>query len=235
MGRNAVLEALQAGLPVKTAYVAEGSERDDRLRDILTHAVTHSVPLLQATRTELDRLTGGAVHQGVALLLPTYEYADIEDVLEEALAQDGIIIACDQITDPHNLGAIIRSAAAFRAVGVVIPSRRSAKMTAAAWKASAGMAARVPVAQVVNLNRALSQCGEAGCTIVGLAGQAETTIDEVRQDGPLVLVIGSEGSGLSRLVKEHCDTLARIEIASTVESLNASVATAIALYELSRI
>ena len=234
VGRNPVLEALRAGLPVKTAYIGEGAERDDRLREILKYAAAHSIPMLQATRAELDRMTGGAVHQSVALLLPNYEYADVLDVLDDALDHDGIVVACDQITDPHNLGAIIRSAAAFGAAGVVIPSRRSAKMTAAAWKASAGTAARLPVAQVVNLNRALEQFTDAGFTIVGLAGEGDSLIGQDRPTGPLVLVVGSEGEGLARLVKDHCDSLVRIPIATEVESLNASVAAAIALYELTR-
>ncbi|MCL2735710.1 MAG: 23S rRNA (guanosine(2251)-2'-O)-methyltransferase RlmB [Propionibacteriaceae bacterium] len=234
VGRNAVLEALHAGLPVKSAYIAEGAERDDRLREILKYAAVHSVPMLQATKTELDRLTGGAIHQSVALALPSYEYADVTDVLEDALDHNGIVVACDQLTDPHNLGAIIRSAAAFGASGVVIPSRRSAKMTAAAWKSSAGAAARLPVSQVVNLNRALEQFQDAGFTILGLAGEGESLIGEVRPDSPVVLVVGSEGSGLSRLVMEHCDALVRIPIGGAVESLNASVATSIALYELTR-
>jgi len=234
VGRNAVLEALMAGLPVKTAYIAQGGERDDRLREILKYTAVHSIPMLQVTKPELDRLTGGAVHQSVALQLPSYEYADVLDVLDRAQAHDGIVVACDQITDPHNLGAIIRSAAAFGAYGVVIPNRRSAKMTAAAWKASAGAAARLPVAQVVNLNRALEQFTDAGFTIIGLAGQGDTLISDVRPDGPVVLVVGSESDGLSRLVKEHCDELVRISIAAEVESLNASVAAAIGLYELTR-
>jgi len=234
VGRNPVLEALMAGLPVKAAYIAQGGERDDRLREILKYAATHSIPMLQVTKSELDRLTGGAVHQSVALQLPSYEYADVLDVLDRALENDGIVVACDQITDPHNLGAIIRSAAAFGAYGVVIPNRRSAKMTAAAWKASAGAAARLPVAQVVNLNRALEQFTDAGFTIIGLAGQGDTLISQVDHDGPVVLVVGSESDGLSRLVKEHCDELVRIPIAAEVESLNASVAAALALYELTR-
>ncbi|MDR2929645.1 MAG: 23S rRNA (guanosine(2251)-2'-O)-methyltransferase RlmB [Propionibacteriaceae bacterium] len=233
VGRNPVLEALLAGVPVKTAYIGEGADRDDRLREILRFAATHSIPMLQATRSELDRLTGGAVHQSVALLLPGYEYAELTDVIEAA--QDGgIVVACDHITDPHNLGAIIRSAAAFGAAGVVIPNRRSAKMTAAAWKASAGAAARLPVVQVVNLNQALEQFSRDGFTILGLAGEAGELIDQVHPDQPVVLVVGSEGEGLSRLVREHCDTLIRIPIAGEVESLNASVATSIGLYELTR-
>ena len=148
IGRNPVLEALLAGLPIRRAYVADGVERDDRLRDILKYAADNGVPLLQATRTELDRLTGGGVHQGVALQLPPYEYAEADDVLADALdGPAGLVVALDGITDPRNLGAIIRSVAAFGGQGVIIPERRSAQVTAAAWKTSAGAAARVPVAK----------------------------------------------------------------------------------------
>ena len=237
IGRNPVLEALQAGLPIRRAYVADGVERDSRLRDILAYAADHGIPLLQATRQELDRLTGGGVHQGVALQLPSYEYADAEDVLADALdaPTPAIVVACDSITDPRNLGAIIRSAAAFGAHGVIIPERRSAEVTAAVWKTSAGAAARVPVAQVTNLNRTLKQYADAGFTVVGLAGEAETDIAGFPGiDGPVLLVVGSEGDGLSRLVRENCDVLVTIPITSAVESLNASVATSIALYEVSR-
>lgn len=237
IGRNPVLEALQAGLPIRRAYVADGVERDDRLRDILTFAAEHGIPLLQATRTELDRLTGGGVHQGVALQLPAFEYADAEDVLADALdaTTPGLVVACDSVTDPRNLGAIIRSAAAFGAHGVIIPERRSAQMTAAAWKTSAGAAARVPVARVTNLNRTLKTYADAGFTVVGLAGEAETDIAGFPGiDGPVLLVVGSEGDGLARLVRENCDVLVTIPIHSEVESLNASVAAAIALYEVSR-
>ncbi len=237
IGRNPVLEALQAGLPVRRAFVAEGVERDDRLRDILKFAAEHGIPLLQASRPELDRLTGGGVHQGVALQLPAFEYADADDLLSEALHADraGLVIALDSITDPRNLGAIVRSAAAFGAQGVIIPERRSAQMTAAAWKTSAGAAARVPVARVTNLNRTLKAYAEAGFLVIGLAGDAETDIGAVPGvDGPVLLVVGSEGEGLARLVRQNCDILARIPITSAVESLNASVAAAIAVYEISR-
>ena len=237
IGRNAVLEALQAGLPVRRAYIAEGSERDARMRDILAYAADHGIPLLAASRTELDRLTGGGVHQGVAVQLPAFEYADLEDVLEDALHADpaGLVVACDSITDPRNLGAIIRSAAAFGAQGVVIPERRSAQLTAAAWKTSAGAAARVPVARVTNLNRVLKQFAQAGFAVVGLAGEAETDIAGFPGiDGPVLLVVGSEGEGLARLVRDNCDVLVTIPIGSDVESLNASVVVGIALYEVSR-
>jgi len=235
VGRNPVYEALVAGMPVKQGYVAEGAERDDRLRDIFRFAAEHSLPLLQVTRGELDRVTGGLVHQGVAIQLPAYEYADAEDLLADAAQEDGIVVFCDGITDPRNLGAIIRSAAAFGAQGVVIPARRSASMTAAAWKTSAGAAARVPVAMVTNLNRALEQASRMGFTVVGLAGEASLPLSGIPGvDGPLLVVIGSEGEGLARLVREHCDVLVSIPIASEIESLNASVAAAVALYEISQ-
>ncbi len=237
IGRNPVLEAMQAGLPIKRAYVADGVERDDRLRDVLKFAAENGIPLLQATRSELDRLTGGGVHQGVAVQLPAFEYADAEDVLADALDAEAapVVVACDSITDPRNLGAIIRSAGAFGAHGVIIPERRSAQMTAAAWKTSAGAAARVPVAQVTNLNRTLKTYADAGFTVVGLDGNSEVDIAGFPGiDGPVLLVIGSEGEGLARLVRENCDVLVSIPISSDVESLNASVAAAIALYEVAR-
>lgn len=238
IGRNPVLEALHAGLPVRTAYVAEGAEHDSRLREILSFAAEHGLPLLQITRGELDRLTGGAVHQGVALRMPEYEYADPDDLIAAGVEapHGGLVVALDKVTDPRNLGAIIRSAAAFGAQGVLIPSRRSASMTAAAWKTSAGAAARIPVAMTANLNQALGRFARAGWTIVGLAGEADADIAATPGlDGPLVLVVGSEGDGLARLTRQTCDALASIPISSEVESLNASVAASIALYEVSRV
>ena len=237
IGRNPVLEALQAGLPVRRAYVAEGVERDDRLRDILRHAADHGIALLQATRGELDRLTNGAAHQGVALQLPAYEYLHPDDLLAQALdsPDPALVVACDSITDPRNLGAIIRSAAAFGAAGVIIPERRSAQVTAAAWKTSAGAAARVPVARATNLNRTLRQYADAGFVVAGLAGESDLDVAGIPGvDGPVLLVVGSEGEGLARLVRENCDVLVSIPISSSVESLNASVAASIALYEVIR-
>ena len=231
-GRNPVLEALQAEVPAKAVYVAEGAERDTRLRDILSAATNQGTPLLETTRAELDRLTGGAVHQGIALQLIDYEYAHPDDLLDQALASDGIVVALDQVTDPRNLGAVIRSAAAFGATGVIIPQRRSAQLTATAWKASAGTAARLPVARATNLTRTLTAFADAGFAILGLAGEGATPLGEVAADGPIVLVVGSEGAGLSRLVRETCTGTVTIPIAADVESLNASVAAGIALYEL---
>jgi 23S rRNA (guanosine2251-2'-O)-methyltransferase len=236
-GRNAVLEAMTADIPTKTTYVAEGAERDDRLRDILKLAADRGLALLEVTRPELDRLTGGAVHQGVALQLPAYAYAHPDDLLAAALDADtpALIVALDGVTDPRNLGAIVRSAAAFGAHGVLIPERRAAGMTAAAWKTSAGAAARIPIARATNLNRTLRSYADAGLTLVGLDGRADTAIADIREvSGPLVLVVGSEDTGLSRLVREACDTVAAIPISRGVESLNAGVAAGIALYEIGR-
>ena len=237
VGRNAVLEAMDVAMPIRTAYVAEGAERDDRLRDIFKLAADRGTPLLEVTRAELDRLTGGALHQGVALQLPAFDYAHPDDLLATALDSAGepLIVALDSVTDPRNLGAIVRSATAFGADGVLIPERRSAGMTAAAWKTSAGAAAHIPIARATNLNRSLRAYARAGLTLVGLDGRAALRISEVPAiSGPVVLVVGSEGDGLSRLVREACDVLASIPISTNVESLNAGVAAGIALYEISR-
>ena len=237
VGRNAVLEAMDVAMPIRTAYVAEGAERDDRLRDIFKLAADRGTPILEVTRAELDRLTGGALHQGVALQLPAFDYAHPDDLLATALDSVGepLIVALDSITDPRNLGAIVRSATAFGAHGVLIPERRSAGMTAAAWKTSAGAAAHIRIARATNLNRSLRAYAKAGLTLVGLDGRAALRISEVPAiSGPVVLVVGSEGDGLSRLVREACDVLASIPISTSVESLNAGVAAGIALYEISR-
>jgi 23S rRNA (guanosine2251-2'-O)-methyltransferase len=237
VGRNAVLEAVEAEIPIRAAYVAEGAERDDRLRDILKLAATRGTALLEVTRGELDRLTGGALHQGVALQLPAFAYAHPDDLLASALDSDHepLIVALDSITDPRNLGAIVRSAAAFGAHGVLIPERRSAGMTAAAWKTSAGAAAHIPIARATNLNRSLRTYADAGLTLIGLDGSSTTSLHDVPDvSGPVVLLVGSEGDGLSRLVREACDHLAAIPISKSVESLNAGVAAGIALYEISR-
>ncbi len=241
-GRNSVVEALRAGIPASSLHLADRLEggRDDRVREAISLASARGLPVLETTRSELDRLAGDAVHQGVALRVPPYEHADLSDVLEAAAdAGDApLVVALDSVTDPRNLGAVVRSAAAFGAHGVLVPERRSATMTASAWKVSAGAAARVPVAMAVNLTRALGEAKEAGCFVVGLDGEADASIDDDSAmavlDGPLVLVVGSEGSGLSRLVRSTCDLVVSIPMASSVESLNASVAAGIALHSVAR-
>jgi 23S rRNA (guanosine2251-2'-O)-methyltransferase len=236
-GRNSVVEALRAGIPVSAVYIATRLEADDRTREILRTAADAGYPLLEVTKPELDRLTDGSVHQGVALQVPPYDYGDVEDLLDAAAASDRapLIVALDGVTDPRNLGAVLRSAGAFGAHGVLVPERRSAGVTASAWKVSAGAAARVPVARATNLVRALERLHEAGCFVVGLDGGGDVSVADLPYSAdPLVLVVGSEGKGLSRLVREHCDAIASIPIASAVESLNAGVAAGIALYEVAR-
>lgn len=239
-GRNSVLEALRERVPVTSVYVAEGAERDNRLREVFKLAAEHGVGLLEVSRTELDRLTDGAVHQGLAAKIPPYEYAHPDDLLAvaEEMGQAPLIVVLDSITDPRNLGAIVRSAAGFGAHGVVIPERRAASMTAAAWKTSAGAAARCPVAQTVNLTRQIQAFQDAGCFVVGLAADGDLSLPELVADadlagGPLVVVVGSEGDGLSRLVSENCDRLLSIPMAGVLESLNAGVAASVALYAIS--
>jgi 23S rRNA (guanosine2251-2'-O)-methyltransferase len=239
-GRNPVVEALRAGMPVTGLYVAEGAERDGRLREAFKIVADRGISLMEVTRGELDRLTGGAVHQGLAARVPAYEYAHAADLLDLAAEarEPALIVMLDSVTDPRNLGAVVRSAAAFGAHGVVIPERRAAGMTAAAWKTSAGAASRIPVAQATNLNRQIKAYQEAGCMVVGLAAESqggEVSLPELDlADGPLVVVVGSEGSGLSRLVAENCDQLVSIPMANSVESLNAGVAASITLYAISQ-
>lgn len=232
-GRNSVVEALRAAMPVTAVYVAEGAERDGRLREVFATAADQGISLLEVSRLELDRLTGGAVHQGLAARVPAYEYAHPDDFLDIAAerGEKPLIVALDSVTDPRNLGAVVRSAAGFGAHGVVVPERRAAGMTPAAWKTSAGAAARLPVAQAVNLTRQLKAYQDAGCMVVGLAADGDVSLPEFDlADGPLVVVVGSEGDGLSRLVAETCDQLVSIPMASSLESLNAGVAASIVLY-----
>jgi 23S rRNA (guanosine2251-2'-O)-methyltransferase len=236
-GRNPVVEALREGVPVNGLYVAEGAERDGRLREAFRLASEKGISLLEVTKSELDRMTSGAVHQGLAARIPAYEYAHPGDLLDRAaeLGEKPLVVALDQVTDPRNLGAVVRSAAAFGAHGVVVPERRAAGMTAAAWKTSAGAAARIPVAQTVNLVRQLKSYQDAGCMVVGLAAAGEVSLPELDlADGPLVIVVGSEGDGLSRLVAETCDQLVSIPMANQVESLNAGVAASVTLYAVAQ-
>ncbi|HEV3173909.1 MAG TPA: 23S rRNA (guanosine(2251)-2'-O)-methyltransferase RlmB [Actinocrinis sp.] len=236
-GRNSVVEALRSGVPAVTLYVAQNIDFDDRVREAITLATQRGVPLLEVPRPEVDRLTDGAIHQGVALQIPPYQYAHSDDLLTKALdaAETPLIVALDGVTDPRNLGAVIRSAAAFGAHGVVVPERRSAGMTAGAWKTSAGAAARLPVAQVVNLTRVLESYKKQGLLVAGLSARGTIDLSELEAGAdPLVLVVGSEGKGLSRLVEQTCDVTVRIPIAAATESLNAGVATSIALYEIAQ-
>jgi 23S rRNA (guanosine2251-2'-O)-methyltransferase len=240
-GRNSVVEAMRAGIPIQGVYVAEGAERDGRLREVFRLAAEQGVSLMEVGRGELDRLTGGAVHQGLAARIPSYEYAHADDLLARAqeAGEPPLIVVLDSVTDPRNLGAVVRSASGFGAHGVVIPERRAAGMTASAWKTSAGAAARIPVAQTVNLTRQLKAYQDAGCMVVGLAADGDVSLPELvaeggLADGPLVVVVGSEGSGLGRLVAETCDQLVSIPMANQLESLNAGVAASVTLYAIAQ-
>jgi 23S rRNA (guanosine2251-2'-O)-methyltransferase len=236
-GRNSVVEALRADIPATALYVASRIDSDDRVKEAIKAAGARALPLLEASRVDLDRLTGGAIHQGLVLAVPPYRYREIDDLLRRAeqAGEAPLIVVLDAVTDPRNLGAVVRSAAAFGAHGVVIPLRRAAGMSAGAWKTAAGAAARLPVARVANLNRGLEELQRAGCFIVGLDMQADTELPGFAlATEPLVIVVGSEAKGLSRLVREHCDQIVSIPMQSATESLNAGVAAAVALYEVAR-
>jgi 23S rRNA (guanosine2251-2'-O)-methyltransferase len=238
VGRNPVVEALRADIPATAVYVQQFIDNDDRVREALRLATDRGVPLLEAPRPELDRLTAGLNHQGLVLQIPPYEYAHPDDLAAAAhdAGEEPLIVALDGVTDPRNLGAVVRSVAAFGGHGVVVPERRAAGMTAGAWKTSAGTAARVSVARATNLTRTLEAYQKAGLIVVGLAADGDVELHELEAlSGPIVIVAGSEGKGLSRLVGETCDLLVRIPMpGGAAESLNAGVAAGVVLYEAAR-
>ncbi|MBV7696785.1 23S rRNA (guanosine(2251)-2'-O)-methyltransferase RlmB [Streptomyces sp. TRM70350] len=238
VGRNPVVEALREGVPASTLYVQQFIDNDERVREALQLAAERGgINLMEAPRPELDRMTNGLNHQGLVLQVPPYEYAHPEDLADAAAeeGEDPLIVALDGVTDPRNLGAVVRSVSAFGGHGVVVPERRAAGMTAGAWKTSAGTAARTPVARATNLTRALEAYKKAGIIVVGLAADGEVELGELQAlEGPVVVVVGSEGKGLSRLVGETCDVRVRIPMPGGAESLNAGVAAGIVLYEAAR-
>lgn len=236
VGRNPVVEALRAHVPGTALYVAQGIDIDERVTEAVRTAGDRGIAILEVSRSELDRLTGGILHQGLGLQVPPFAYEPFEDMLATALESPlPLLVALDGVTDPRNLGAVVRSAAAFGAQGVFVPERRSAGVTATAWRTSAGAAARLPVAQVTNLTRALKQAQQEGFIVVGLDADGETSLYDLEAAiGPLVVVVGSEGRGLSRLVGQTCDLRVSIPMQSEVESLNASVAAAVTLAEVAR-
>lgn len=234
-GRNSVLEALRTEVPVSTLYIAGRIESDDRVKESLKLAAERAIPVLETPRGELDRITDGAVHQGLALQVPPYEYAHPSDFVDPEAPGVPLVVALDGITDPRNLGAIVRSVAAFGGHGVVVPARRSVGMTASAWKTSAGAAARIPVAQASNLTTALKDYRKAGFFVIGLDMDGDVELPGLElSTEPLVVVVGSEGKGLSRLVRETCDQIVSIPMSSAVESLNAGLSVGVALYEIAR-
>jgi 23S rRNA (guanosine2251-2'-O)-methyltransferase len=237
LGRNPVVEALRAKIPANALYVVTGDTSrggtDERIAEAITLAADRGLPLLEVGKAEFDRMSSGALHQGIGLQVPPYDYAHPDDLLDLARnsGRPPLIVAMDGVTDPRNLGAVVRSAAAFDAHGVVVPQRRAVGMTASAWRTSAGAAARIRVARAVNLARSLASYQDGGLQTVGLAGDGD--MDLADYDGfadPVALVVGAEGTGLSRLVRERCDVVVRIPIDRDTESLNVSVAAGIALY-----
>jgi len=233
-GRNAVVEALRAGIPAKELVVAVGVDVDERLNESIRLSQKMGIGIREVERRQIENMTGIANHQGVALIVKPFQYSSQKEIFARA-KEPALLIAVDGVTDPRNIGAIARSAAAFSADGLLIPERRNASLTAAAWKTSAGAAARLPIAQITNLARSIDDAKAYGCFIVGLDGDADTTVDSMEiADQPLYVIVGSEGKGLSRLVREKCDLLISIPMSSAVESLNASVAMSIALYAIDR-
>lgn len=238
-GRNSVLEALRAKIPATALYIASKVEMDERMREILALATNRSIPVLEVMRAELDRLTTrDTVHQGVLLKVPPYSYAHPIELLEQAIdsGELPLLVALDGVTDPRNLGAIIRSTAAFGGHGVIVPQRRSVGVTASAWKTSAGAAARVRVAMAANLNQAIKALKQQGVFVIGLDGDGAVSLPGLAlADRPLLVVVGSEGKGLSRLVTEQCDAVVSIPISASTESLNAGIAASVTLYEVSKL
>jgi len=237
-GRNSVIEALRARIPATTLHIATKIDMDDRVRESLAMANKRGIPLLEIPRPELDRLTGpDTVHQGIALSVPPYTYAHPLELAEKAEAGDSapVFVALDGITDPRNLGAIVRSVGAFGGYGVIVPKRRSVGVNAAAWKTSAGAIARTPVAMAANLTQTLKSFKDRGYFVVGLDGEADSSLPVTELAGtPLLIVVGSEGKGLSRLITETCDVIVSIPMSGKTESLNAGIAASVVLYEISR-
>src|ERR1700757_4996679 len=235
LGRNPVLECLRAGVPATALYVALGTEADERLTESVARAADLGIAILEVPRTDLDRMTSNHMHQGIALQVPPYNYAHPDDLLAATTnSPPALFVALDNISDPRNLGAIVRSVAAFGGHGVLIPQRRSASVTAVAWRTSAGAAARLRVARAPNLTRALNNWADSGLRVIGLDADGDTALDDLDGAGPLVVVVGSEGKGLSRLVRQNCDAVVSIPMAGRTESLNASVAAGVVLAEIAR-
>ena len=237
-GRNSVVEALRAKVPATALYISNRIEMDDRVKEAIMLSNQRGIAVNEVTKPEIDRLTGfDSVHQGIALAVPPYNYHHPMDLLDKVISrgQKPLFVALDGITDPRNLGAIIRSVAAFGGQGVILPQRRSTGVTASAWKTSAGAAARIPVALASNLNNTLKEFKKRGLFVVGLDGDGDISLPKFDLGTePLILVIGSEGKGLSRLVQENCDAILSIPITGHTESLNAGIAASVALYEVAR-
>ena len=234
-GRNAVLEALRAGTSIDKLYLARG-ETDAALGHSASTARDKGIVVVEADRRKLDGMSRTHAHQGVIALAAVREYASVDDILNAARAkgEPPLIVVCDELSDPHNLGAVIRTAECAGAHGVIIPKRRSAGLTAVVAKTSAGAVSHVPVARVSNLPALLRQLKDEGVWVFGTDAAGDRLLYEADLKGPAAIVIGSEGSGMGRLVGENCDFLVRIPMRGKLNSLNASAAAAILLYEAVR-
>ena len=234
-GRNAVIEALRAGTTIDKIFIQKG-ETDKTLGHIASTARASGVVVVDADKRKLDFMSRTHAHQGVIALTSVREYVSVEDILNIARekGENPLIVVCDEISDPHNLGAIIRTAECAGAHGVVIPKRRSAGLTAVVAKTSAGAVSHVPVARVPNLPSLLKELKEEGVWVFGTAAGGTTQLYQADLKGPAAIVIGSEGDGMTRLVREKCDFLVSIPMKGKISSLNASAAAAILLYEAVR-
>ena len=234
-GRNAVIEALRAGVTIDKIFLLKG-ERDAALGHIASAAREKGVVVVDADRRKLDGMSRTHAHQGVIAQAAVRAYASVDDILSAARerGENPLIVVCDELSDPHNLGAVIRTADAAGAHGVIIPKRRSAGLTATVGKTSAGAVAHVPVARVPNLPALLKELKEEGVWIFGAAMDGSTPLHQADLKGPAAIVIGSEGSGLGRLVEENCDFTVSIPMFGKINSLNASAAAAVLLYEAVR-
>ena len=235
-GRHTTQAALEAGRPIHRIWCTSEMRSAPKFMQLLRDAKASGVLVEEVTWARLAQMTGGAVHQGIALQTAAADTLNLPDLIDgcSELNEPPLLLALDGLTDPHNLGAIVRSAEALGAHGVVLPQRRSAGLTGSVAKVAAGALEHLPVARVVNLNRSLETLKEAGYRVVGLAEEGDQTLEEVDLEGPLVVVTGSEGQGLSMLTRRHCDQLIRIPLRGVTPSLNASVATALCLYEVAR-
>ncbi|WP_186567289.1 23S rRNA (guanosine(2251)-2'-O)-methyltransferase RlmB [Lawsonibacter celer] len=234
-GRNAVIEALRAGTAIDKIFLARG-ETDAALGHIASAARDKGVVVVEADRRKLDGMSRTHAHQGVIALAAVREYASVEDILSAAREREEppLIVVCDELSDPHNLGAVIRTAECAGAHGVIIPKRRSAGLTAIVAKTSAGAVSHIPVARVANLTACLKQLKESGVWVFGTDASGDKLLYEADLKGPAAIVIGSEGAGMGRLVAENCDFLVRIPLNGKINSLNASAAAAVLLYEAVR-
>ena len=234
-GRNAVIEALRAGTAMDKIYLAKG-ETDATLGHIASTARSKGIVVVEADRRKLDAMSATHSHQGVIAVAAVREYASVADILQAARDKNEppLVVVCDELSDPHNLGAVIRTAEAAGAHGVIIPKRRSAGLTAVVAKTSAGAVSYLPVARVANLTALLKELKEEGLWVFGTAADGATSLYQANLKGPAAIVIGSEGDGMSRLVREQCDFLVSIPMRGQVNSLNASAAAAVVLYEAVR-